>query len=107
MNVHLLFAAQAESTAIIGKKPIVAKTANNHTLGFATTHPGATGISDTNAPAVPTNNSGPIQKIGLSAVAVIIISLDISLSPSPINWSLPALLPQESPPTLNCTLAGI
>src|SRR5437879_7563036 len=78
INGHLLFADHDESTVIIGKNPIVAKTANNPTLGFAATHPGATGISDVNAAAVPTKSNGANQKIGLSAFAGIIISFDIS-----------------------------
>src|SRR5689334_23385945 len=43
INGHLLFADHDERTVIMGKNPIVAKTANNPTPGFDTTQPGATG----------------------------------------------------------------
>src|SRR5574341_1342730 len=91
MNGNLLFADQDESIVIIGKKPITAKTANSPTFRSATTHPGATGIKEIKAAAVPTNNSGAIQKIGLSAFAGMIISFDISFSPSPISCRIPSI----------------
>ena len=94
MNGNLLFADQDESRVIIGKNPITAKTANNPTSRSATTHPGATGINEIKAAAVPTNKSGASQKIGLSAFAGMMISFYISFSPSPISCSIPSILPQ-------------
>src|SRR3989338_1289697 len=68
--------------------------ASKPTSTSATTHPGATGINATNAAAVATNIIGAAQKIGLSALAGIIISFEISLSPSPINCNIPSTFPQ-------------
>ena len=89
MKVHLLLAAQAVSTDIIGKNPIVAKTASRPTDGFATTQPRATGMRETKAPAVPTKSSGPTQKIGLSGFAGIIYSMEISFWPTHMSCSIP------------------
>src|SRR5215813_12783640 len=74
MNGYLLLLAHENNKAIIGKKPKKANTAIIPTLIFATTHPGATGISATTAVAVTTNNIGAAQKIGLSAPEGTIIS---------------------------------
>ena len=60
----------------------------------ATTQPGATGINATNAAAAATNITGAAQKIGLSAFAGIIISLEINFRPSPINCKIPSSFPQ-------------
>ena len=90
----MLFADHDESTVIIGKNPIVAKTANNPTFGFAATQPGATGIRDANAAAVPTESNGATQKIGLSAFAGMIISFQINFNPSPISCKIPSIFPQ-------------
>jgi len=58
MNGNLLFADHADRIVIIGKKPIMANTASKPTSKSATTHPGATGINETNAAAVATNKTG-------------------------------------------------
>lgn len=84
MNGNLLFEDHAERMVMIGKNPIIAKTASRPTSTSATTHPGATGINATNAAAVATNITGAAQKIGLSAFAGIIISFEIHFSPSPL-----------------------
>ncbi len=95
MNGNLLFADHADNTVMTGKNPIIAKTANSPTSASATTHPPrAAGIRETNAAAVPTNNTGAAQKIGLSALAGIMISLDNSLIPSLINCKIPSIFPQ-------------
>ena len=94
MNGNLLLADHADKIVIIGKKPITANTASKPTSTSATTQPGATGISATNAAAVPINRTGAAQKIGLSAFAGIIISFEISFKPSPINCRIPSTLPQ-------------
>ena len=94
MNGNLLFADHADRTVIIGKKPIMANTASNPTSKSAITHPGATGIKETNAAAVATNKTGAAQKIGLSALAGMIISLEISFRPSAINCKIPSTFPQ-------------
>ena len=83
MNGNLLFADHAERIVTIGKKPITAKTASNPISTSATTQPGATGINATNAAADATNRTGAAQKIGLSAFAGMIISLEINFKPSP------------------------
>ena len=67
MNGNLLFADQAERIVIIGKNPITANTAIKPISTSATTQPGATGISATNAAAAPTKITGAAQKMGLSA----------------------------------------
>ena len=83
MNGNLLFADHAERIVMIGKNPITAKTASKPTSKSATTQPpGATGISDTNAAAVPTKSTGAAQNKGLSAFAGMIISFEISFRPS-------------------------
>ena len=94
MKGNLLLADHAERIVIIGKNPITAKTASKPTSKSATTHPGATGIKATNAAAVATNNTGAAQNSGLSALAGIIISFEINLSPSPINCNMPSTFPQ-------------
>ena len=94
MKGNLLFAAHETITVIIGKKPITANTAIKPRSKSATTHPGATGIKATNAAAVATNKTGAAQNNGLSAFAGIIISLEISFNPSPINCNIPSNFPQ-------------
>ena len=86
MNGNLLFADQADKIVMIGKNPIIAKTPSRPRSTSATTQPpGATGINATNAAAVATKITGAAQKIGLSAFAGIMISLDINFRPSPAN----------------------
>ena len=58
MNGNLLLADHADKIVIIGKKPITANTASKPTSTSATTQPGATGISATNAAAAPINRTG-------------------------------------------------
>ena len=94
MNGNLLFADHAERMVTIGKNPMTAKTASNPISTSATTQPGATGINATNAAADATNRTGAAQKIGLSAFAGIIISLEINFKPSPINCKMPSTFPQ-------------
>ena len=94
MNGYLLFADHAERIVMIGKNPITAKNASKPKSISATTQPGATGINATNAAAVATKSTGAAQKIGLSALAGIIISLEINFSPSPINCKIPSTFPQ-------------
>jgi len=84
MNGNLLFADHAERIVMIGKNPITANTASNPKSTSATTQPGATGISATNAAAAATNSTGAAQKIGLSAFAGIIISLEINFNHHPL-----------------------
>src|SRR3972149_8270401 len=105
MKGNLLFEAQDESTVIIGKKPITANTASNPTSTSATTQPGATGINETKAAAVPTKSRGAAQKIGLSALAGMIISFEISFNPSLINCKIPSTFQQYSGPTRSCIFA--
>ena len=95
MNGYLLLADQADRIVIIGKNPITANTANKPTSRSATTQPpGATGISETNAAAVPTNRIGATQNSGLSAFAGMIISFEINLSPSAASCNNPSIFPQ-------------
>ena len=94
MNGYFELADHADRMVIIGKNPIMAKTASSPMSMSATTQPGATGIRETNAAAVATNRTGAAQKSGLSAFAGIIISFEMSLSPSPISWRIPSTLPQ-------------
>ena len=83
MNGYLLLLAHEKSNAINGKKPSIANTATSPTFELDTTHPGAAGINATvTAAAVATNAIGAVQNITLSAPDGIIISLDISFSPS-------------------------
>src|ERR687889_2174564 len=93
MNGYLLLLAHEKSKAMSGKKPRIAKTANNPTSISATTHPGAAGISATTAAAVATNAMGAAQKIILSAPEGTIISLDNSFNPSASSCSIPSILP--------------
>ena len=94
MNGNLLLADHADTIVIIGKNPITAKTANRPKSMSATTHPGATGISATNAPAVAAKSTGAAQKRGLSAFAGIIISLESYFRPSPTSCRRPSTFPQ-------------
>ena len=94
MNGNLLLADHADTIVIIGKNPITAKTANRPKSMSATTHPGATGISATNAPAVAAKSTGAAQKRGLSAFAGIIISLEINFKPSAVSCRIPSTFPQ-------------
>ena len=95
MNGYLLLADQADKIVIMGKNPITAKTAIKPTSKSATTQPpGATGINETNAAAVPTNRIGATQNSGLSALAGMIISFEINLRPSAANCNRPSIFPQ-------------
>ena len=94
INGNLLLEAHPAKMVIIGKNPITANTANKPKSMSATTHPGATGIRATNAPAVAANRTGAAQKSGLSAFAGIIISLEINYKPSAINCRIPSTFPQ-------------
>ena len=85
--------AHEKSNAINGKKPSIANTATSPTFELDTTHPGAAGINATTAAAVATNAIGAVQNITLSAPDGIMISLDISFSPSAANCSIPSILP--------------
>ena len=89
MKGYLLLLAQENNKARSGKNPKNAKTAIRPTLIFATTHPGATGISAATAAAVATNIIGAAQNIGLSAPDGTIISLEMSFNPSAINCQDP------------------
>ena len=84
INGNLLLEAHPAKMVIIGKNPITANTANKPKSMSATTHPGATGIRATNAPAVAANRTGTAQKSGLSAFAGIIISLEINFNHHPL-----------------------
>ena len=94
MNGNLLFADHADKIVIIGKNPITANTPSRPRSTSATTQPGATGIRATNAAAAATKITGAAQKIGLSALAGMIISFEISFKPSPINCKIPSIFPQ-------------
>src|SRR6476469_4158136 len=106
MNGYLLLLAHENNNAISGKNPSIPNVAINPTFTFATTKPVATGINETTAAEVDTNNIGASQKIGLSAPEGTIISLAISFKPSATNWKIPSIFPAYSGPILSCIFAN-
>ena len=85
MNGYLLLLAQENKSAMSGKNPRIAKTANKPTSRSATTQPGATGMSVTTAAETETKAIDAAQNIGLSAPDGTIISFAISFRPSAIS----------------------